>query len=74
MNTQRKRAAESFAKQLEQYLAQLPEHQLYSLKGDGTASLESWFLGPKAENQELFRSLAIQAINEHCNDRRIYFK
>ncbi len=45
---------------------------LEPLEPRGT-SLESWFLGPKAENQTLFQELVNQAIGSHCDYRRDYF-
>src|SRR4051794_37141896 len=41
--------------------------------GPRGTSLESWFLGPKAENQTLFQELVNQAVGSHCDYRRDYF-
>ena len=38
----------------------------------GTDSLATWFLGPKAENGGLLRSLAERAVQAHIRDRRAY--
>ncbi|MBY0129162.1 decarboxylase [Bacillus cereus] len=43
-----------------------------SLEPRGT-SLESWFMGPKAENQTLFQELVNLAVGSHCDYRREYF-
>ncbi len=40
------------------------------LEQAGSDSLGSWFLGPKGENADLFRQLAIRAIDAHLTDRR----
>jgi glutamate/tyrosine decarboxylase-like PLP-dependent enzyme len=42
---------------------------LLSLKGKGEDSLSSWFLGPKAENANLLRSLIIEAMDYHFEYR-----
>lgn len=63
------RRRELFARQMKDYLArQSPEDRLH-LQGDGTNSLAAWFLGPRAENKELFASLIQSAIEANCNDR-----
>ncbi|MGW5050395.1 pyridoxal phosphate-dependent decarboxylase family protein [Actinokineospora sp. NPDC004072] len=36
----------------------------------GTSSLGAWFLGPKAENEELLTRLVQRAVAAHCADRR----
>jgi glutamate/tyrosine decarboxylase-like PLP-dependent enzyme len=36
----------------------------------GTSSLGAWFLGPKAENEELLTRLLLRAVRSHCADRR----
>jgi glutamate/tyrosine decarboxylase-like PLP-dependent enzyme len=36
----------------------------------GTSSLGAWFLGPKAENEELLARLLRQALRSHCEDRQ----
>jgi glutamate/tyrosine decarboxylase-like PLP-dependent enzyme len=45
-----------------------PEFDLKDVTG--TTSLETWFLGPRAENQRLLESLIIKAVGAHCEDRR----
>lgn len=66
-------SAIKFIKALEAYLAELPEEESLSLDVPGTSSLAAWFLGPKAENQDLFQELARQAIEAHCRSRHEYF-
>ncbi|UVS80469.1 pyridoxal-dependent decarboxylase [Actinokineospora sp. UTMC 2448] len=51
--------------------------ELSTLLGDydlssvpGTSSLAAWFLGPKAENEELLSRLVLRAVKAHCDDRR----
>jgi glutamate/tyrosine decarboxylase-like PLP-dependent enzyme len=41
-----------------------------SLKGKGEDSLSAWFLGPKAENADLLKSLILEALNYHIEYRR----
>lgn len=63
------RRRELFAKQMKAYLAQQsPDDQLH-LRGAGTNSLAAWFLGPRAENKELFSKLIQSAVEANCNDR-----
>ena len=69
-------AKERIAKRLEVFWKAKKEQKLMahleSLEPRGT-SLESWFLGPKAENQTLFQELVNQAVGSHCDYRRDYF-
>lgn len=39
----------------------------------GTSSLGAWFLGPKAENEDLLARLLRQALRSHCEDRCITY-
>ncbi|WP_200953444.1 pyridoxal-dependent decarboxylase [Ensifer sp. Root558] len=41
-----------------------------SMSGSGTRALEAWFLGPKAENAELFEKLIADAIRDQAHWRR----
>lgn len=41
-----------------------------SLIGQGTRSVEAWFLGPKGENAEVFERLIAEAIRDHVHWRR----
>lgn len=66
----------AFAREIERYLsvaAVSAPDDLLNLQGVGTSSLAGWFLGPKAENQELFQALVLEALGEHCRARREYF-
>lgn len=45
----------------------------FDITREGTDSLAGWFLGPKAENQELFHRLLTRALEAHCSTRREYF-
>jgi glutamate/tyrosine decarboxylase-like PLP-dependent enzyme len=64
-----------FIQSLRQYhLSQLNDpHALLNLQGIGTSSLAGWFLGPKAENKEVFQRMVDTAIEEHCRSRQEYF-
>ncbi|MGH3770155.1 MAG: pyridoxal phosphate-dependent decarboxylase family protein [Pseudonocardiaceae bacterium] len=42
-------------------------------KVDGTDTLAAWFLGPLAENEELFGNLMQKAVKSHCDDRRKFY-
>lgn len=39
----------------------------------GTSTPAAWFLGPKAENQQLFEELMLKAVWAHCEDRRDFY-
>lgn len=39
----------------------------------GSSALPAWFLGPKAENQELFQYFIKMAVDSHCDFRRRYY-
>lgn len=68
------RRRELFARQMKDYLAQqAPDDQLH-LRGAGTNSLAAWFLGPRAENKELFSKLIQSAVEANCNDRATLFE
>lgn len=41
-----------------------------SMSGSGTRALEAWFLGPKAENADLFEKLITDAIRDQAHWRR----
>jgi glutamate/tyrosine decarboxylase-like PLP-dependent enzyme len=65
---------EAFAKALESEIATLAQkHPEELLSGPGTSSLAGWFLGPKAENRDVFKSLIVSALDAHCQARRDYF-
>jgi glutamate/tyrosine decarboxylase-like PLP-dependent enzyme len=67
------RRQEQFARLLGEYRAQQDRTKLPHLEGPGTNSLAAWFLGPKAENRELFQELVALAVDRHCGDReRLY--
>lgn len=56
------------------HLAQLSDpHAFLNLQGVGTSSLAAWFLGPKAENKEVFQRMIDTALAEHSRARREYF-
>jgi len=61
-----------FAELLNAHLATLDPDMRLHLDGSGTQSLAAWFIGPKAENQELFSRLVQQGIDTHCQDRQNY--
>ena len=63
-----------FARLMNAYLGKQDIDQRFNLEGPGTNSLAAWFLGPKAENQNLFSDLILQGINANCEDRIEYFK
>jgi glutamate/tyrosine decarboxylase-like PLP-dependent enzyme len=58
---------------MNEYLKNKNPEELMNLVGPGTESLAAWFLGPKAENQDLFSGLIEQAIRANCSDRKNYF-
>lgn len=67
------RRRELFARQMKEYLAhQAPDDRLH-LRGEGTNSLAAWFLGPRAENKDLFSRLIQSAVEANCNDRATLF-
>jgi len=63
----------NYARQINEYLKNKRPEELLNLNGPGTESLAAWFLGPKAENQDLFSGLIMEAIKANCNDRLEYF-
>jgi len=63
----------NYARKLNEYIKSKPPEELLNLEGPGTESLAAWFLGPKAENQDLFSELIAQAIKANCNDRMEYY-
>ncbi|GIP59272.1 pyridoxal-dependent decarboxylase [Paenibacillus sp. FSL W8-0186] len=73
MGKKAKLAAKLFAERLEQHLEAQDEQERLDLEGPGSSSLESWFIGPKAENEELFSGLIQQAVKQISSDRREYF-
>ncbi|SDD34979.1 pyridoxal phosphate-dependent decarboxylase family protein [Actinokineospora iranica] len=40
---------------------------------EGSDTLGAWFLGPLAENQELFGQLLNRALESHCKDRKSFY-
>lgn len=54
---------------LERFQAALPPEKQIRLDGLGTNTLEAWFLGPKAENQQILLSLISQAAG-----RQVYWR
>ena len=58
---------------VEQLEAQLASDDALRLDvADGTESLATWFLGPKAENGELLRKLVDRAVQGQIADRKAY--
>jgi hypothetical protein len=51
-------------------LADLAAEPGLTLDTDATRALEAWFLGPKAENADVFERLVIEAIRDHAFWRR----
>ncbi len=64
---------ELFARQMNAFLAHQPSESRLHLKGEGTSSLAAWFLGPRAENRELFSRLVQAAVDANCSDRATLF-
>jgi glutamate/tyrosine decarboxylase-like PLP-dependent enzyme len=64
----------NYAKQINEYLKSKNSEELPNLEGPGTESLAAWFLGPKAENQDLFSGLIMEAIKANCKDRIEYYE
>jgi len=62
-----------YARKINEYLKNSRPEELLDLEGPGTESLAAWFLGPKAENQNLFSELIAEGIKANCNDRKEYF-
>ena len=54
--------AERFAKSVEKRFSSRSPESALDLKGAGTTSLAAWFLGPKAENQDLLQELIASAL------------
>jgi glutamate/tyrosine decarboxylase-like PLP-dependent enzyme len=65
---------QDFARLVMEHLEKQDPEQRLNLDGPGTSSLAAWFLGPKAENKDLFNKLIRQGIEANCNDRNDYFK
>ena len=65
---------QDFARLVMEHLEKQDPEQCLNLDGPGTSSLAAWFLGPKAENKDLFNKLIRQGIEANCNDRNDYFK
>jgi glutamate/tyrosine decarboxylase-like PLP-dependent enzyme len=42
------------------------------IEAPSAGSFEGWFLGPKAENEELLTRLILEALWKHCEHRRAY--
>jgi glutamate/tyrosine decarboxylase-like PLP-dependent enzyme len=56
-----------------QHLATLDRHFAnLRIEAPSAGSFEGWFLGPKAENEELLTQLILEAIWKHCEHRRAY--
>ncbi len=66
MNHIRSRQQAEYLRALDQHFADL------SIDEPPAGSFEGWFLGPKAENEELLKSLIFDAIKNHCDYRRAY--
>ena len=49
-----------------------PQNRLH-LNVPGTGSLAAWFLGPRAENRDLFHRLLAKGLDANCQDRVDYF-
>ena len=64
-----KQRHEHFTKLMQAYLNKLPSEKRLNLEGPGTNSLAAWFLGPRAENRELFTDLVKQAVEANIKDR-----
>jgi glutamate/tyrosine decarboxylase-like PLP-dependent enzyme len=62
-----------YARKINEYLKNSRPEELLDLEGPGTESLAAWFLGPKAENQDLFSELIMEGIKANCKDRKEYF-
>jgi glutamate/tyrosine decarboxylase-like PLP-dependent enzyme len=62
-----------YAKKMNAHLKNKSPEELLNLEGPGTESLAAWFLGPKAENQDLFSELIINAVQANCKDRLEYY-
>lgn len=66
-------SSRKFVKALKAYIAGLPEAESLKLDAPGTSSLAAWFLGPKAENIDLFYEFTQWAIKSHYEARQNYF-
>lgn len=71
--TDRAQGTQNFAMTIQEHFASLPPELSLNFDGPGTSSLAAWFLGPKAENEDLFKHMIAQAIEKHSQDRRDYF-
>ena len=60
---------QDFARLIMEHLEKQDLEQRLNLDGPGTSSLAAWFLGPKAENKNLFKKLITQGVEANCNDR-----
>jgi len=59
----------TYIESFKRYYEQSEKKEIFSLKGKGEDSLSSWFLGSKAENANLLRSLINDAMDEHFEYR-----
>jgi len=63
---------QQFIAALQDYASRMnPEEQL-NLEGEGTDCLAAWFLGPKAENKKLLKSLIMEAIADQADYRKAF--
>lgn len=67
------RRSQHYAQLLEQYLKAQNDSTRLHLDEAGTSSLSAWFLGPRAENEELFKDLIIQSLDACVSDRKQLF-
>jgi glutamate/tyrosine decarboxylase-like PLP-dependent enzyme len=62
-----------FLKNLQAFHSHAETQDRLSLAGKpGTSSLAGWFLGPMAENRQLFTDLVVKALNANCDARAEY--
>ena len=72
MKNKRSNSRKEFARQLQKYSVEQEKYlQTLALdeQADPFGAIGAWFLGPKAENEELFKALINAAIDDHVKDR-----
>ncbi len=62
-----------YHKRFMKFMDNLAEDDRLQLDGPGTGSIGAWFLGPKAENKEIFGQLIQEAVDNIASERETQF-
>jgi glutamate/tyrosine decarboxylase-like PLP-dependent enzyme len=74
MNQRYQRRRQHFSKLMSNYLGNQSDKDRLHLEGDGTDSIAAWFMGPRAENGELFKGMINRAIQANMDDRNTLYR